>query len=190
MERAWNARDEMKALKHLIQAQSAAVAAERGAIAPDLSLAGRADYANPNLSFVPPGDRFRSLYSLSAVLSWSPDQAWGASRRSRAAEASLRALRNERDRLADAIRIEVSRARATYVASFDTFAASRRQVAAAEEAYAARRRGYELGLFDATSLIDAELDANRARLGLINAGAAVRVRRYALLRSIGRRLWE
>ncbi len=190
VEQAHGDRDEMKALELLIEAQVAGVSATEGDIYPDVSVAGRADYANPNLAFVPPGDRFRSLFAFQAVLSWSPDGAWSASRKVRVSQAELRILRKQRDALADGIRVEVSRARALYRAAFRTFAAAERRSAAAEEAYAARRRGYQVGVFDATSLIDAELDANRARLAVINAGAALRTRHYVLRRAVGQRLWE
>jgi outer membrane protein TolC len=140
--------------------------------------------------FIPPIDDFRTSWNVSAVVGWSPDGTWSASRAKERAVAAAAEAEQQRKQLRDLIRIEVVRAHAAYEASFESVRAAKRQVDAAEEAYAAKRRGFEVGVFDATEVIDAEVDVNRARLALIDAAARLRVRESALRTAIGEHLWE
>ena len=190
VEAAWKIRDEMQAANSLVQAREYAVRASKGAMSPGLGVEAGVYYGRPNLLFTPPIDEFRTSWNVSAVLSWSPDGTWSASRvkeRARAQEAEARA---QREQLKDLIRIEVVSTEAAYRAAIESVRAAKRQVDAAEEAYAAKRRGFEVGVFDATEVIDAEVDVNRARLALIDAAAALRIRESALRTSIGEHLWE
>ncbi|MEM6558538.1 MAG: TolC family protein [Myxococcota bacterium] len=185
LEQAYAERSEMRALDALVKSREASVSAAEGGRWPALSVAAGVDYARPNDLFVPQTEEFRTSYTISGILTWSPDQAWASSRRAKAAESVASSVRQQRTELADRLRTEVVDAKARYRAAFEVFAAAERGTAAAEEAYSARRKGYDLGLFDATSLIDSELDARRARLAWIDAGAALRTRRYELAFALG-----
>lgn len=190
VDRAYRVRDELVAARSLVDANEATGRAERGAQWPGLVVAGALDYAQPNRLFTPPNEDFEVSWSVSAILEWSPDAAWAASRRSRRARAETSRATAGVERIRDAVRIEVTRAAARYRAAEVGFEAATRGLAAAEEALAARRRGYELGVFDATDLVDAELDASRARLAVVDAGVDLRIRRARLRRAVGARLWE
>ena len=82
------------------------------------------------------------------------------------------------------------RAQVAFHAPFQSVRAAMRQPEAAEEAYAPKRCGFEVGIFDATEVIDAEVDVNRARHALIDAAAGLRVRQSALRTAMGEQLWE
>ena len=187
---AWKLRDEMQAANALVRSRKYALRAARGSMAPGIGIEAGADYAQPNPLFIPPIDDFRASWNVTAVASWSPDGTWSASREKERAAAVLREAEEQRRQLRDLIRIDVVRAYAAYHASFESVRAAKRQVDAAEEAYDAKRRGFEVGVFDATEVIDAEVDANRARLALIDAAAQLRVRESALRTAIGEHLWE
>ncbi len=190
VEAAWDLRDEMQAANALVRSREYAVRSARGSMAPAVGVEAAADYAQPNPLFIPPIDDFRASWNVSAIANWSPDGTWTASRRKERATAVLHEAEEQRRQLRDLIRIEVVRAYAAYHASFESVRAAKRQVDAAEEAYDATRRGFEVGVFDATEVIDAEVDANRARLALIDAAARLRVRESALRTAIGEHLWE
>lgn len=190
VEAAWKLRDEMQAANALVQARSHAVRSSKGAMSPDLGVEAAVDYGRPNLLFTPPIDEFRTSWNVSAVLSWSPDGTWAASRAKQRSVAQEAEARAQREQLKDFIRIEVISAEAAYRAALESVRAAMRQVDAAEGAYAAKRRGFEVGIADATEVIDAEVDVNRARLALIDAAAALRVRESALRTAIGEHLWE
>ena len=190
VEAAWKLRDEMQAANALVRAREHAVRSARGAMSPGVGVEAAVDYGRPNALYVPPIDDFRTSWNVSAVVSWSPDGSWSASRakeRTRAQEAEARA---QREQLRDFIRIEVVQAHAAYRASLESVRAAKREVEAAEEAYAAKRRGFEVGISDAVEVIDSEVEANRARLALIDAAARLRVRESELRTAIGEHLWE
>jgi outer membrane protein len=190
VEAAWKLRDEMQAANALVRAREYAVRSARGAMSPGLSVEAAVDYGRPNALYVPPVDEFRTSWNVSAVLSWSPDGTWSASRAKERAAAQEAEAKAQREQLEDFIRIEVVRAEATYRASLESVRAAKRQVSAAEEAYAAKRRGFEVGISNAVEVIDSETDVNRARLALIDAAARLRVRESALRTAIGEHLWE
>ena len=190
VEAAWKLRDEMQAASALVRSRKYALRVARGAMAPAVGVEAGADYARPNPLFIPPIDDFRTSWNVTAVASWSPDGTWSASRAKERAAAVLAEAEEQRRQLRDLIEIEVVRAYVAYQASFESVKAAKRQVEAAEEAYDAKRRGFDVGIADATEVIDAEVDANRARLALIDAAARLRVRESALRTAIGEHLWE
>lgn len=96
----------------------------------------------------------------------------------------------QREQLRDFTGIEVIRAPVAYHAPFQSVRDAMRQPEAAEEAYAAKRRGFEVGIFDATEVIHAEVDVKRTRLALIDAAAGLRVRQSALRTAMGEHLWD
>jgi outer membrane protein len=190
VEAAWKLRDEMQAANALVRARGHAARSARGAMAPGVGVEAAVDYGRPNVLFTPPVDEFRTSWNVSAVVSWSPDGTWSASRAKERALAQEAEAKAQREQLKDFIRIEVVRAEATYRASLESVRAAKRQVDAAEEAYAAKRRGFEVGVSNVVEVIDSEIDVNRARLALIDAAARLRVRESALRTAIGEHLWE
>jgi outer membrane protein TolC len=190
VEAAWKLRDEMQAANSLVRAREHAVRSARGAMSPGVGVEAAVDYGRPNALYVPPIDDFRTSWNVSAVVSWSPDGTWSASRAKERTIAQEAEAKAQREQLRDFIRIEVVRAQVAYRASLESVRAAKREVDAAEEAYAAKRRGFEVGISNAVEVIDSEVEANRARLALINAAASLRVRESALRTAIGEHLWE
>lgn len=190
VEAAWKLRDEMQAANALVRAREYGARSAKGAMAPGLGVEAAVDYGRPNALFTPPIDEFRTSWNVSAVLSWSPDGTWTASRAKQRALAEEAEAKSQREQLKDFIRIEVVRAEAAYRASLQSVRAAKRQVQAAEEAYAAKRRGFEVGISDAVEVLDSEVDVNRARLALIDAAATLRIRESALRTALGEHLWE
>lgn len=183
--RAYAGRAEAKALKVLAQVREEQARSESSAYIPRLDVQAQADYANPNTLYVPPGDRFRASFQVSAVLSWSPDAAWTGHHRRKAARKEVERVEAQARQLREGIRIEVTGTLAEYRASFASLKAARRQVAAAREAYTAQRRGYELGVADATDVIAAEQQLAEARLGVLAAGVELRRGEQRLRHALG-----
>jgi len=171
---AWVARPELRALERLVAARGHAVDASGGARWPTLSVGADVEVGRPNSLYVPPnGGDFRTSWTAGAELSWSPDGTVRAQRERSAALADLDEIEARREALRDGIRVEVARAWARYRAAFPRLDAARRQVAAATEAYAARRASWDQGVATANEVLEAELDRNRARLALVDAGTAL-----------------
>jgi multidrug efflux pump subunit AcrB/outer membrane protein TolC len=171
---AWAARPELLALNRLVAAREHAVDAAGGARWPTLSVGANVEVGQPNSLYVPPnGDDVRTSWTAGAELSWSPDGTVRAQRERSRALADLDEIEAQREALRDGIRIEVARAWASHRAAFPRLEAARRQVAAATEAYDARRASWNQGVTSANEVLEAELDRNRARLALVDAGTAL-----------------
>lgn len=183
--RAEAQRPELRALDLWAAASDEAAKATSGGMWPQLNAQLAGQVGRPNNLYVPPGDRFRPSWSASLVLSWSPDAAYTASTTARRRRADALRIRRQAEALRDGVRIEVEQSVASYRAARAAHRASREEVTAAEEAYAARRRAFEVGATDVTELLAAELDSHRAQLALIDAGAELRVRRAQLQRAVG-----
>ncbi|MEL6189045.1 MAG: TolC family protein, partial [Myxococcota bacterium] len=188
--RALKDRDEARALGKQRSSAGAAASAARGGLLPRLSAEAFVAYENPSPLYVPPGDRFRDRWSLSAVLSWSPDGAFRASKSADAAEARAREVDASLRGLEDLIRIEVEEAAARLEAALVGLASSQRAETAAARARDNVRGGFEEGVFDATDLIDAELQLEEARLGVVDATVGAWLWQVRLRRRMGVHLWE
>lgn len=185
LQRAYASRAETKALKLLAAAVEDQARSETSAYLPRLDVQAQADYANPNTLYVPPGSQFRGSFQVSAVLSWSPDAAFTGHHRRKAARREVERVEAQIRQLREGIRIEVTTTLAEYRAGFEALKASRRQVEAAREAYAAQRRAHALGVANATDVISAEQQLAEARLGVLSAGVELRRREQRLRRALG-----
>ncbi len=182
---AFAARKELETLDRLVDAAWAGARAQQGAAWPDVGAAARLDHANPNNLFVPPGDRFRTSWAISAVVEWSPDRTVSALKAAEAARAEARALEAARDGLRDRIRLEVLSAEARYQAGQLSLEAAARAAAAAEAGLEATDRGYRLGVADVTALLTAQIALEEAQLAQVDAAAGLAVRRARWKRALG-----
>lgn len=183
-------RPELRALRMLAQASSHRAQSLFGGVFPTLSGAAELVSADPNPLFVPPPDGFDTNWQLSAVVSWSPDGAWKASRGAEAAKREAEAVQAQAKALEDAVRIEVIGVRARLAAAKAREAASQDGVKAASEGAASVEKGFELGVFDATDLIEAQLELERARLGLIASQVDLRISAARLTTALGQSVLE
>jgi outer membrane protein len=180
------ARPELRALGDSIDAIDAERRLERARFLPRLDLVGNAAYANPNPRAFPQEDEFAAVWDVSAILSWSFEEVPRAREAQRRAEARRRQVEAERRQAADGILLEVTAAAARVNEAEQAITASRRSLAAAEEAYRVRQRLFEVGSATSTELGDAETELTRARFGLIDASIDLRVARVDLERAAGR----
>lgn len=184
-ERAHRVRPALRVLSMLEQTRVQQARARQGAAFPELSVQLEANAARPNALYVPPGDEFRTNGAASVVLHWSVDGAIAASQGARALRAEAAQLRAQLETLRDTVHIEVARTKARYGASLLRLGSAKAQLAAAQEAYRARARAYQLGVEEGTELLGASLDLDRARLAVVDAGVEVRIRDAQLLRAVG-----
>lgn len=188
--RALEMRDELRALGRQRASAGATAASARGGMLPTLAAEAFVAYENPSPLYVPPGDRFRDRWSLSAVLRWSPDGAYRAARVADAADAQARAVDAAGRGLEDLIRIEVEEAAARLEAALVGLSAAQRAETAALRARDNVRGGFDEGVFDATDLIEAELRLEESRLGVVDATVGAWQWKSRLRRRIGEHLWE
>ncbi len=159
--------------------------AERARMLPSLSLALNYTYANPNQRIFPQTTEFRGTWDLSAQLSFSLDGALlaGARRSQRNALALESSLAAEGDsQRAGRAAVQAQGALTASLAEVDArriaaASASQRQEDAAQRA--------EVGLGTATDLQDANTQALRARLDLVDAVVDAHLAHARLARALG-----
>ncbi|HUS65860.1 MAG TPA: TolC family protein [Kofleriaceae bacterium] len=184
--RALAARPELRALAERTAALDEQRRLERARYLPRLDLVGNAAYANPHPRAFPQEDDWRTAWDVSAVLTWSLDDAARGREARRGLDARARAADAERRRAADDITLEVTHAAARVEQATQAIASSARVLAAATEAYRVRKRLYEVGSATSTELGDADTELVRARYGVLDAHIDLRVARALLAAALGR----
>ncbi len=120
------------------------------------------------------------------MLSWSPNDAFGAREAGDALDAKARAARAQRRAIGDQLRSEVVSAYESLERSGASLEAARKGIVAAEESHRVRRELYKNGRATSTEMTDAETDLLRSRLALVDALIDARVARVRLLHATGR----
>lgn len=185
VERALKQRPELQALERALEAQGYAVRAARGGAFPSLALQGNVQYANPNLRFLPPEDRFQTSWDVSAVLQWSPNDALRSQRLSKASATEQAQISANLEAMGQGVHMEVVRAWEQLHAARAAAATADSQLAAAEEAFRVRVAQYDVGAGVAVDVLDADLQVTRARLSRLNAVLDAHVARAQLSRAVG-----
>jgi outer membrane protein TolC len=182
---AFDRRAELRALRKLVAANEQVVAAQRGAVFPQLSVNASDLYAKPNARYIPIVDKFRNTWEVGAALSWRPNNTINGTYASRKAETQVAKTRADLGAQEDAIRMEVFNAYQTYTSALTVNAASQARLAAAEEAYRVRLATYKVGAGVIVDLQLADLAVSQARLALANSAIATRAALAALNRAAG-----
>lgn len=167
--RALGERGELKALTELIEAQESFRSAARAGMYPRLAVQGNWDYANPNQRVFPQTPEFRSSWDVSAVLSWSPNDAFANSAETDKVSADLAKARADYEALSEAIELEVVQTYENFRAAQAALDAAKAGIAAAEEGYRVRAEQLRAGTAVTSDLIDAETELTRSRLEFLNA---------------------
>ncbi len=183
--RALAQREDVRALRRLIRASERRIASAEGSRYPHLAIAANLDVSNPQPRVFPQTQEFRESWDVSAVLSWSPHDLLNGE--AQAGEA--RALRDQAEAdlrsLEDGIRLQVTEAATSYMASREALEAAQVGVEAAEESYRVQLERYRAGAATLTDLSDAAGEQARAQLELVSAATAARIAHAALRRALG-----
>jgi outer membrane protein TolC len=183
--RAQRERVELRALRMVIAARDHARTARANARLPHFAVSGGVDYANPNARVFPQANRWDLTWDVSAVLTWSPNDAFTADVELGQAEAEIAQARADVAALEDGVRLEVTQAHADLVASRSAYDAATVGLAAAEESYRVRREQLEAGVAVTNDLIDADAEVTRARLDALDALIEMRIASTRLRRALG-----
>ncbi|MEO0322344.1 MAG: efflux RND transporter permease subunit [Myxococcota bacterium] len=185
VERARAARPEVLALRAAVAANAGQADAARGSRYPSLVLAAGVDYANPNTLYVPQRERFDASWDVSAILRWSPNDLATGGARLAGAEARLATAEADLRALDQAIRVEVADAYARYEAAREARELARAGVLAAEAAFEARERAWEVGSGAIGDVFDADVELTSARVQQIDAAIEARIAQARLDRATG-----
>lgn len=155
---------------------------------PRLDLFANAYVANPNQRYVPQAEEWRASWDAGVQLSWSPNDLLGSGSTATSIDARAAQLDAERSDREDAIAHEVREAYYALEQARAAVVATRRVVAAAEEAYRARGLMFRYGKASAVAVVDSEAELLRARLERIDALVGVRAAQVRLDHALGRPL--
>lgn len=136
---------------------------------PRIDAFGNATYANPNQRIFPQREEWNGTWDVGIRATWVLNETFSTIGASRAAEAQTAAATAQRRQLEDAIRLEVTAARADVAKAAPSLEAATRGLAAAEESYRVTKQLFAYGKATAVSLTDAEVALTNARLRMLAA---------------------
>lgn len=136
---------------------------------PRIDAFGNATYANPNQRIFPQTEEWNGTWDVGIRATWVLNETFSTIGSARAAEAQTAAATAQRRQLEDAIRLEVTSARADVAKSAPSLEAATRGLAAAEESYRVTKQLFAYGKATAVSLTDAEVALTNARLRMLAA---------------------
>lgn len=178
-------RPEAESLRRLMRVQDRQIEIAENGRLPHLVLAGAFSFDNPSQRIFPQQQRFIDVWSLSAVLSWSPNALFVGEERARAARASRAESVQNLAALRDGLRIQVVQALENFRAARASLDAANAGVVAAEEGVRVRTEQYRAGAGLITELMAATSDLARAQLDLVTAAIDARIARSQLTRAVG-----
>ena len=186
LELAFAQRPEVNALREAIEAQGYRVRMARGNQSPKLIATAGADYVNPNERILPLSPVFKSSWDVGVALAWSPD-GFAASRRQMKEERfGVEQVRQDLEGLRDRITVEVTEARATFLAAHASIEAAGEGVQAARASYTDRAALLSAGEATTNELLLAESRLRQSQLTAIDAYINARLAYAAVQFVIGR----
>ena len=185
-ELAMSQRPEALALNHLQRARDRQIEAAEGSRYPHLILQGAFSVDNPNNRIFPQTERFIENWSMSAVLSWSPNELFEGEERARQARSARSQTDADLDSLRDVVRMQVAQAYENLRASRLALEAARSGIEAADEGVRVRTEQLRAGSGLITELMAATADRARAQLDLVTAAIDARIAYSQLQRATGR----
>ena len=183
---AEQARPEVSGLDAAIGAFDHQARATAGAALPTLAVFGEVTDANPNPRYLPSPDRFSTTWSLTAQLSWSPNDAASSVEAYRALRAHADAALSRRRALRDDLRSEIARALEAVDDAISGQVTAAHAVSSAEESHRVRRALFQNGRATSVELTDAETELTRARLSAVGAHVDARLAELQLAHALGR----
>jgi outer membrane protein TolC len=176
---------ELRALQESERAARKSASAVRIGAYPRVDATADILYANPNQRYFPPQERWRATWSAGVAATWTFGDAFNFSAQARELEANARALRAQREAIADGIRQEVAQQYLARAQAEGALNSAGREVAAAQEAYRVAIDLYRVGRATTTEVIEAETDLLAARLNEINARLQKRIAEVRLRHAVG-----
>jgi outer membrane protein len=180
------ARPEIVALRSRIAAGRANAAAMRAGLWPQANLSAGYDYANPNPRILPLEPRWKSSWSVGAVVSLSLFDGGRTTAAAAQIDAQADALGHRLEDLERRVRLEVTQRLLELATARQAAAVAGANLDSAHENVRVAHDRYHEGVIPSSELLDAETALLRAGLDRTNALAQVRVALANLERAVGR----
>ncbi len=181
---------ELRALDETIWSLRDQLQAAKASLYPRLDGVADVVVANPNPRYFPQQDVFHTTWDVGIRLTWSPNDTLTALGTTSEARAHARQTEQQKAALMDAVRTEVLSVYQALAEASVAVQTTARALAAAEEAYRARREQFRNGRATSVALQDAEIALFQAGFESVNAHANARIARAKLLHAVGRDVGE
>ena len=189
--RAIEERPEAEALRDVIRLRDRSIEAAEGSRYPHLAASGTLSFDNPSQRIFPQDNRFIDTWSVSLVLSWSPNDFFTGEVAAEEARAGRASAEADLSVLEDGLRLQLTAAYESYRASRAALEAAQLGIDAAEESVRVRTEQFRAGTGTITELMSATSDLARAQLDLVTAAIDARIAMSQLRRATGEdRAWE
>jgi outer membrane protein len=185
LERAYQNRPDLLALRKYIEVTNHQLKSAKGSGAPDVLARGSVQYSNPNLRVVPQRQRFESTWEVGAVIRWTPNGNVAASGRARELQAVLERAHADVQLMKDAIRVEVAEGYNGILAAQSAITSARSGLEAAREGYRVKREQLRAGIVNTTDLLQAQAELIRAQVDLVDSSIGIRIAQAQLRRAMG-----
>jgi outer membrane protein TolC len=183
---AMSVRTEIKSIDANAKALNKNAEATRNGAFPQFAGVANTSLVNPNQRAFPQKDEFFPTWDLSLQLQWSPNDILTARGQASALYAQSAQVEAQRQVVRDGITLEVAQAYNSVKEAEFAIETSKRELAAAQEAYRVAHELFINGAATSTTLTDAETELTRARLDALNAAVDIRVSRVRLEHALGR----
>ncbi|HVR07095.1 MAG TPA: TolC family protein [Thermoanaerobaculia bacterium] len=183
---AFAARPEIVALRSRIAAGRASAEAARAALRPQANLSGGYDYANPNPRILPLEARWKSSWSIGAVISLSLFDGGRTAAAAAQIDAQADAMGHRLEDLERRVRLEVTQRLIELANARQAAGVADRNLDSARENVRVARDRYHEGVIPSSELLDAETALLRSALDRTSALTQVRLALANLERAVGR----
>ncbi|MFO0663756.1 MAG: TolC family protein [Polyangiaceae bacterium] len=183
---AYEKRPELARLRALdAQAHAAESIAEQGRF-PTLVGVANATLANPNPRRIPQSNEWFPTWDASVVVRWNLDEIITGTSKAKAFHEKRGAIQENLLRLRDGIRLEIMDARTELETARVHASANEEALSAATEAHRLARIGFREGKASGATVLDAETDLMRARVGELETRVAAKLSAVRLAYAVGR----
>lgn len=167
------------------QAENAQSIAEQGRL-PTLVGVANATLANPNPRRIPQSSEWFPTWDASIVVRWNLDEVVTGTSKAQALQEKRSAISANVLRLRDGIRLEVLDAKTELETARLRASANTEALSAASEAHRLARAGFREGKASGATVLDAETDLMRARVGELETRVGAKLAAVQLAYALGR----
>ncbi|MBI3793560.1 MAG: TolC family protein [Nitrospinae bacterium] len=185
LEEAKENRPDVKAAMLRIDASSSAITSARGALFPQVSLFGEADYMDPNQRYFPATDTWNWSWDVGIAVTYNLLD-WGAVKyRVQQAEATRSEASFGLEQLRDSATLDVNQSYLFLKQASDRIAIARLAVEQAEESLRITKNRFSGGFATNTDVLDAEVALLQSQLNLTVATADYEIADARMKKSVG-----
>jgi outer membrane protein len=185
IQKAKQARPELKAMEHRKAMGMAGVTAARGAWFPQIALSANYDYARPNQRVIPPKDRWNGTWDVGLSMQWNVWDWFTTYAQANQAEAALEQTQASISQLEDVVALDVAQQYYRKEEARMKISVAENGVRQATESHRIASEKFKQGLLSNIEMLDAETALLQARIAHTQAAVDYVVTKERLRKAVG-----